>query len=652
MTHIARRGFVLALTLVAFAHIARAQQSIDEALAAARDAARRGDVEQAAARYADVVARDSSSLVVLREAMTLLEQHGRWAQALPYARRIARVALADAPAEFRIGEWSSWGGAADSAAAHLRRAVRLAPDSVRWAAVLGRVLTWKVATRDEGIAVLRRVVARAPADVDSRRALAAVLSWSRDTRPEAQRRFAALVRETPDDVSLLKDYADMLSWNGSTRDDAERVLERASTLAPTDAHIPRSRLNVLVWSGHARRAYTLSDSLLHATPGDTAVLRIHAQLLAALGRPREAVSILRALMSVNASDPSLREQYAYALLGSGDTHGARAMARSLPPSKTPNATDWVRRGTSPAVGVDFLATHTSLGLSLTRFAATASSLVAGRARLSITATPSWLDAPTGDYREQALSGTFEGPTLGLANLRGEAGIEQYTGAGSTWSGALEGVKGLAREGTFRVRLSRAAVEDSRRSARGIDENGRLVGQVRANLLTVSAHIRTVPAGLTLDLLGDAGPYTARGLRTNFRRELQASLFHDYLIGRANFEAGLGASFLSFAYDANRGGAAPSDERGAYWSPTNYGNTFARGSAFYQITGRISARLDGALGYQVTGRSPGATPWNVTAGGESRWTARHGWDVTAGGLYLDNRAGFRMRQLRGGIRHAF
>lgn len=621
-------------------------------MTAARDAARRGDVETATARYADAVARDSTATPILREVVTFLEQNGRWPRALPYARQLVRVVPNDGAAQFRVGEWLSWSGAPDSGAVYLRRAVELVPDSLRWRGVLGRILTWNAATRAEGIALLRAAADHSPVDPEARRTLATALSWAPATRPEAMRRFAALEREAPNDVALLSTYGDVLSWNASTRDDAARVLARAGRLAPGDVRIARSRLNVLAWSGHARQALALSDSLVRAVPGDTSLLRVHAQLLAANNRSREALPILRTLLAVNGTDPSLREQLAYALLATGDPRGAIKLARTLPPSKTPNGFDWIRRATAPAVGVDFVATHTSLGLTLTRIAATASTPVFGPARFSITGAPSWLDAPSGDYRQQSLSAALEGPVGDLRTLRGELGIERYSGASTTWSGALEGVKALARDGTFRVRASRAAVEDSRRSARGIDENGQLVGQVRANVLTLAGHIRTLPAGLTLDVTADGGPYTARGLRTNFRREVQAALFHDYPTGRANFELGLGATYLSYVYDANRGGAAPPNERGAYWSPTNFGNTFLRTSAFYQLTGRASIRTDAALGYQVLGRVAGNEPWNVTAGGEMRWTARHGWDLTAGGLYLDNRAGFRMNQVRAGIRHAF
>ncbi len=651
------RATAVVLACATFATSSANAQNVDaaraDALAEARAAAARGDVAVAIARYDDVLRRDSLAVPALREVTTLLEGRGEWERALPYARRLARALPTDPIALFRLGQWLGWTGAIDSSVAHLRRAVALAPDSSRWTTTLGEILTWRVDSRNEGSALLRAAVARDPHDEHARRALAAVLSWSPATRRESITLYRTLVAASPTDVALLDDAGDVLSWSPQTREEATRLYARAQRLAPTDRRAARGRLNVLTWSGRTAAARRLADSLLATAPSDTSLQRVRASLLRATGRPRDAVSVLRALLTAFPEDSTLREQLAYALLAAGDARAARTTAASLPRGSTPAASDWVRRATAPAVGIDVSYVRTSLGLELFRLAATASAALPNAVRVGLVVQPTTFSAPNGDFRSHAGIASIDVPARGAASLHGQLGVERYDDAPTAWSGELSATTPLSHGGSLHVGARRSAVEDSRRAARGVSDDGVLVGQVRANSLFASGRIAVVPGTVRLDASFNVGAYTGRRLRTNARREGSLAVVRSASFGGSTIDAGLGVSYLSFLYDANRpANAAPSNEIGGYWSPRRFGNAFARLGASQAATGRLTLRADASLGRLMAGRATGDRPFNVAASGEARWIGRDGWDLTAGALYLDNLATYQARQFSVGVRHAF
>ncbi len=619
----------------------------------ARAAAARGATPQAIALYQAALGRDSTSQPALRELASLLSSSGRWQDALPLVRRLSQLGASDFVVERDLGQWLSWSGKADSGVVHLRKAASLAPDSLAVQLAFGEALTWNPATRAEGVTVLRALDRRAPNDPAVGRALAAALSWNPLTRGEGIKRYATLARDRPNDLALLVDYADVLSWVSDTRPDAMDLYGRVSAADARNSRAVLGRLNVLTWTGRSRAALALADSLLVASPNDTALLRSRGILLLQVGRAADAVTALRDLIARSPADPKLTEQLAYALLGAGRLREAHSLAGTLPEGPTPGAPDWVRRGSAPAVSVDFIGTHTSLGLTLNRIVATTSFPLAAATRFSLSARPTWFDAPSGSFRSNGFSAALDSRLPGFNAVRAEVGVERYPNASDAWNGALEAEAPLARGATLRGILRRAAVEDSRRAASGISDSGTFVGQVRANTGALVLRVPDLPGRLIFASTVSLGAYTGQGLRTNARREGNASLMRPIPFGALRIEVGAGVSYLSFAYDANRSRAvAPANEVGAYWSPTSFGNVYSSLGVSVPLTGRLTLRADGALGRQIAGLQPGGSATNVAGGAELRLVGRRGWDASAGFLYLDNLGGFRLRQVRAGLRHAF
>lgn len=643
-------AIVLVVALCTNTH-AHAQSS--GALDSARAAGARGSTAQAIALYQVAIRADSSALPALRELMGLLSANGRWIEALPLARRLSALGVSDFSLERDLGQWLSWSGRSDSGVVHLRKAAALAPDSLELRLALGQALTWNPPTRGEGIAVLRSLERRTPDDPALRHALASALSWNPSTRGEGLRRYATLVRDQPTDLNATVDYADALSWVADTRPEAMQLYASVSARDARNSRALLGRLNVLTWTGRSNAALALADSLLVASPEDTALARSRGTLLMQVGRPQEAVTVLRDLLARAPSDPKLSEQLAYALLASGHLREAHTLARTLPEGAGPGAADWVRRGSAPSVSIDAVSTHTSLGLTLNRVVATISYPLSTVVRVSLSGRPTWFDAPSGSFTSNALGIAIDGRLAGLRSARAEVGVERYPNAPDAWSATAEGEAQLLHSATLRVVARRAAVEDSRRAASGLTDGGRFVGQVRANTGTLVLRLPELPGGFVFASTVSLGAYTASALKTNIRREANASLIRPIPFGGLRVEAGIGASYLGFTFDANRSAAfAPANEVGGYWSPKNFGNAYMSLGLSVPVTGRFTVRVDGALGRQIAGLQTGASATNVAAGGDARIVGRHGWDGALGYLYLDNLGGFRLRQFRAGLRHAF
>ncbi len=644
------RAFLLVATLGSSGY-ARAQGS--SVLDSARAAAALGATPQAITLYQAAIRADSSARSALRELSGLLSSNGRWTEALPLARRLSALGVSDFSLERDLGQWLSWSGQSDSGVIHLRKAVAFAPDSFELSLTLGQALTWNPPTRAEGIAVLRALERRTPDDPALRHALASALSWNPSTRGEGLRRYATLVRDRPTDLSATVDYADALSWVADTRPEAMQLYARVAERDARNSRALLGRLNVLTWTGRSNAALALADSLLVAAPNDTALVRSRGTLLMQVGRPREAVTVLRDLIARAPSDPKLNEQLAYALLASGHLREAHALAGTLPEGAGPGAADWVRRGSAAAVSVDAVSTHTSLGLTLNRVVATISYPLSTVMRVSISGRPTWFRAPSGSFTSNALGVAVDGKLPGLRSARAEVGVERYPNAADAWSASAEGEAQLGHNATLRAIARRAAVEDSRRAASGQTDGGRFVGPVRANSGTLVLRLPELPGGLVFASTVSLGTYTASALRTNIKREANASLIRPIPFGGLRVEVGVGASYLGFTFDANRSAAfAPANEVGGYWSPKKFGNAYASLGLSVPVTGRVTVRADGALGRQISGLQAGFSATNIAAGGEARIVGHQGWDGSLGYLYLDNLGGFRLRQFRAGLRHAF
>lgn len=630
-------------------------QTTTATLDSARAASRRGAVDRATSLYLAVLQSDSASRPALRELADVYSSQGKWRDALPYVKRLSALGESNFVLERDLGQWLAWSGETDAGLVHLRKAAALAPDSLSLRLALGQTLTWTPRTRAEGLSTLRELERIKPSDREIRHAIASALTWDPSTRPEGIRRLSALVREDTASLELMVEYADVLSWVTETRGEAMTMYEKVAARSPGNAAAARGRLNVLTWTGRSREALALADSLLVRAPNDTTLLLGRGSLLVQVGRPADAVAILRPQLARAPGNTQLAEQLAYALLAAGQFSEARKVASRLTETTYPSAPDWVRRGAAPIAGVDVVVAHTSFGLTLTRALANFSVPVATGTRFTMSGGPTQFIAPNEHFVSGSVSGAIEkrGTQITLAKL--QVGAEQYQNAPTGWSAAAEIETSLSGRGTLNFFVRRAAIEDSRRAASGLTENGVFYGQVRANSTGLVLRLPSIGAGIALLGTAGIGVYTGEGLRDNTRREFSLSATRGIGLGKGNarLEFGTGFSYFGFEFDANRGGPNdPRNEFGGYWSPKDFGNAFVSLGLIVPINGRLTWRTDGSVGQLVSGRNAAPNANSFNANTELRLVGRHGWDASTGFFYLDNLGGFRLQQARLSIRHAF
>ncbi len=644
---------VTSVPMVSTPAVATAQPAL-ATLDSARAATQRGERDRATVLYIGILGKDSTSKPALRELSALYSARGQWRDALPLARKLTQLGDSDFALERDLGQWLVWSDQRAEGLVHLRRAAALAPDSQSVRLAIGRTLTWSPTTRDEGLTILRALERENPTDREIRHAIASPLTWNPATRRDGLRRLAELVREYATDRELISEYASALSWSMDTRPEAIRVYEQLAKQFPGDIAATRGQLNILLLTERLEDALVLADSALVHVPSDTALVRARSEALLRLGRPAEAVAMLRPVIAAGGASVALREQFGYALLANGEYAEARRVAAQLPATSQPSASDWIRRGAAPDAGVDLLAQSTSFGLQLVRGLLRVSSPLPASLRVSLTGGYARLVAGADTVYSSSASASFERRGTNLRVARVDVGTELYHNAPSTWSAGGEIEHVVARTGTVRVFARRAAVEDSRRAASGLTEGGVFTGQVRANMSGVSVRLPDIGGGVVLAANAGIGVYTGRALRNNTRREFGLSAIRGVGVGSdgARVDLGVGYNYLSFAYDANRFGAGvPLDEIGGYWSPREFGNVFVTLGVSIPLTGRLTSRTEGTSGQLVSGRQVRGNH-ALGASTELRYVGRRGWDFSAGAFYLDNLSGFLLRQSRVSLKHAF
>ncbi len=658
MTSVWRRMSVICTlvgSMIGAADLAAQTPPMNAVLDSARAASRRGAIARAESLYRSVLAADSASRPALRELSDVFSAQGKWRDALPFATRRAALGESDFVLERDLGQWLAWSGETEAGLVHLRRAQAIAPDSTTLTLTLGQILTWNARTRGEGLLLLRELERAHPENREARHAIASALTWNPASRAEGVRRLLDLVREDTASLDLLTEYADVLSWVPETRTEALQLYERVARRSPENLGAARGRLNILTWSGRARAALALADSLLMRAPNDSILLLGRGNLLVQAGRPADAVAVLRPQVARAPGNTRLTEQLAYALLADGNFAEARRTARRLTETNFPSAPDWVRRGASTGVGVDAVVAHTSLGLTLTRALTSVSVPVARGTRVMLSGGPTRFIAPNERFISGSVAAAIEKRATRLTLARLEVGAEKYEGAPNAWSAAGEIEAALGTRGSLRLFARRAAVEDSRRAARGVFEGGQFFGQVRANTTGLVLRIPSIGGGVSVLGTVGLGVYTGASLRNNTRREFSLSATRGIGLGAgsARLELGTGFTYFGFEFDANRSAAGtPRNEFGAYWSPKDFGNAFVSLALIVPVNGRLTWRSDGSVGQLVSGRAGVPSANGFTANTELRLVGRHGWDLSSGFFYLDNLGGFRLQQARLSLRHAF
>jgi tetratricopeptide (TPR) repeat protein len=644
-----------ALLLAALAAPAAGQEP---ALTAARRQAAAGRYLEAATTYRLWLEGEPRDTAALGELAGVLEAAGEWRQAVPILERY--LAIAEDPLRLRqLGLYQSWGGHRDTALALLGRARELRPNSPAFDLPYADVLAWEPEGREQAVALLRSLHASLPGDLRVLERLATILSWTPRTRAEAAEWFERGLAADSNAVGLLIGYANLLSWDPGTRARARGLYDRVLSRDPTNVHARTGMANLLAWGGSLRAALAMYDEVLAREPGNAAALRGRGFTLNRLRRFEEARGPLRTAVEAEPGNPWTMLELAYTAVNQQrftEAHQWLSQSEGADITERLVLEDSVRRALGSYVEV-------------TGGMRDRQDQLDGRwlgARLSVALDPDWRgEGGAQSTRYEDAAGRFDAVRVAL---RLRYALEERFGADagvavwriddvdeSEWDGWLRGQARLSRYARLRVGVERRLVEETRRTVQGIVEAGELRGVVHANLGQVGLELRDLPGRFDASLGGVIGPYTGRGLASNWRYGADAELGLVVRTSQPYARLGYRVQYASFDYDASLAGASAPDQRGDYFSPAEYALNVGVLQISHRFGRRVAWEFDGRLGAEWVRPQEGALSDTRPAGAVNThlvFRIGAGTDLDLRYLYVDAFNAFQLHEGRVAIRQHF
>ena len=526
----------------------------------------------------------------------------------------------------------------------LDRLLQLNPNDPARLRQRGLFAAWS-GDRAHGVELLRSAVARRPADPEYLGALALVLSWSPATRNEGARLFRAALEKAPHSAELLVGYADLLSWTPATRDSAAVVYRRALSLSPAAAGARVGLANLLAWRGKPAPALRVYDSVLAVSPANLEALRGRGAALNQLRRHEDAAAALGQVLALAPDDATASGELARAELGRGRYRSARVRLRGPVDQAFRRPADSALRAAASAVQVSGTARRRENQLDADRLAAMVTGAV-GSFKFSAEYERSELD-DGGRFRSEAYGGGLRVDHRGLT-LRSTARMRTVQGLDPRqWDGAVDLGWSISRGVGFGAGVSRAAVDETRRTVQGELDAGQLRGAVHANLAHLTLRLEDLPGPLDAEATVRAGRYTGLGLEANRRLavDARASLV---LHGSAPWvRLGYGFAASRFDHNAGLGFAQLPEERGGYFSPAEYWSHQGILQLSLALGPRIRFDADGRLGREwVRQVEQGASSSRNTAVAHTVLSIRvaSALDLEARFLYVNAFDAFEMKEL--------
>ena len=250
------------------------------------------------------------------------EGEGRWADALRvYHDHVERNAEA-ADVWLRIADIEARLEHPDQAIEALQRAASMRRSDAGILARLSRAYAAK-GYADAALHAIKGALILEPNVEDHLRAAATLATWAGDyaTAADAYRRLRSL---HPDEAALTLAYARVNSWAGQSDAAATAYREYLKTAdSDRDAWLELARVES--WRGNTAGALGALDADRLRFGDSDAAVRERAGILARGGRPREALRVLRPLLTAAPSDPALNATHTIALANLR-RHGAAVSA--------------------------------------------------------------------------------------------------------------------------------------------------------------------------------------------------------------------------------------------------------------------------------------------------------------------------------------
>lgn len=297
---------------------------------AALEAQNRGDPREAEPLYRQALALAPERPSILNNLATVLQQQGKFADALPFCKRLAAVMPDDAGTWITCGNAESGLAQPEQALASYNRALALAPGHPQ--ALINRARVFSDLDRpQDAISDYRRALADSPSNPDILAGLSGALLATGQPEPALDAAREAMAAESAHVPAF---------WNGGcalTRmgrhAEALECLDHAVALSPQEARLLRDRGSAHMALHQYAQALSDFSRALDLQPQDPVILCYKANALVGLGQAEEALVLCEqaALLRPDEANVYLSRGNALTALGRGAealqnfTH-ARALA--------------------------------------------------------------------------------------------------------------------------------------------------------------------------------------------------------------------------------------------------------------------------------------------------------------------------------------
>ncbi|WP_027715012.1 tetratricopeptide repeat protein [Desulfuromonas sp. TF] len=291
----------LALLLIISLHPAQVRAEVPESGLRAEMA---GEWEEALSIYRGILSQDPGRIELRVRSADILSRLGRAQEAAQSLEEVAIITPGDADIHFRLSRAHAAAGNPRKALQSCLRASELAPENPEYVRTCAVQASWAGET-DLARTLYERLLSLAPEDADALLGRARTRAWTGEVDLSV-RDYRAYLEKKPEDREARIEYARVQGWRGDSAEGLE-ILEDYRKRFGADPQEEALRVRLLAAGGRPRQALSDLNPLLEADPGNfdlryTRVLALHRD-----NSPADALEGMAYLEKVRPDAPEVRD---------------------------------------------------------------------------------------------------------------------------------------------------------------------------------------------------------------------------------------------------------------------------------------------------------------------------------------------------------
>jgi tetratricopeptide (TPR) repeat protein len=288
----------LAILLILSLHPAQLLAEVPEAGLRAEMA---GDWEEALAVYREILSKDPERIELRVRSADILSRLGRAQEAAQSLEEVAIITPGDAAIHFRLSRAHAAAGNPRKALQSCLRASELAPENPEYVRTCAVQAAWAGET-DLARTLYERLLVLAPGDADALLGRARTRAWTGEVDLSV-RDYRSYLEKRPEDREARIEYARVQGWRGNFAEGQE-ILEDYRKRFGADQEEKALRARLLAAGGRPRQALSDLNPLLEADPGNFDLRYIRVLALHRDNSPEEA---LENVANLKKTRPDARE---------------------------------------------------------------------------------------------------------------------------------------------------------------------------------------------------------------------------------------------------------------------------------------------------------------------------------------------------------